>query len=263
LLCFNLRNLCNLWIMSLTTRLQRYESLLSTNSELARLALEGAAEGLCIIADEQTAGRGRLQRQWLSPRDSGLYFSILLKPEIELRVWPLITLMAAVAVHDALSEICRVDFDIKWPNDITIRDKKVCGILAETIETHDGRAVVLGIGINLAHTALPELSEIAISIEEATGMIVDREVMIQTLIEKLTEYYELLQTRRDAQILDEWCRRSTYAGGKLIRVSAGDEVIHGFTRGLEADGALRVETVEGQIKVVRAGDVTEVRQKSK
>jgi BirA family biotin operon repressor/biotin-[acetyl-CoA-carboxylase] ligase len=248
--------------MTLKPRVQRYESLPSTNSELARLALEGAAEGLCIIADEQTAGRGRLQRQWLSPRDSGLYFSILLKPEIELREWPLITLMAAVAVHDALREICRVDFDIKWPNDITIRDKKICGILAETIETHDGRAVVLGIGINLAHTALPaELSEIAISIEEATGMVVDREVVIQTLIEKLTEYYELLQTRHDSQILDEWCRRSTYAGGKLIRVSAGDEVIHGFTRGLEADGALRVETLEGQIKVVRAGDVTEVRQK--
>ena len=91
-------------------------------------------------------------------------------------------------------------------------------------------------------------------------MVLDREQILQTLIEKLTQYYELLQTSRgDSRILEEWCRRSTYAGGKLIRVSAGDEVIHGFTRGLEADGALRVETGEGQIKVVRAGDVTEVR----
>jgi BirA family biotin operon repressor/biotin-[acetyl-CoA-carboxylase] ligase len=247
--------------MTLEPRVQRYESLPSTNSELARLALEGAAEGLCIVADEQTAGRGRLQRQWLSPSGSGLYFSILLKPDIEQRVWPLITLMAAVAVHDALRKICEVEFDIKWPNDIIIRDKKVCGILAETIETDDGRAVVLGIGINLAPTALPvELRGTAISIEEATGIVVDRDVILPTLIEKLAQYYELLQTTHgDSQILNEWCSRSTYAGGKLVRVSASNEFIHGFTRGLEADGALRVETREGEIKVVRAGDVIQVR----
>ena len=119
--------------MTFVPEIQRFESLPSTNIEAARLAAEGAPEGLCIVAAEQTAGRGRLQRQWVSPKGAGLYFSVVLRPQFEQNAWPLLTLMAAVAVNDALRESCGLETDIKWPNDVLANDKKLCGILAENL----------------------------------------------------------------------------------------------------------------------------------
>src|SRR5918911_2070958 len=100
----------------LTPTILRFESLPSTNTEAARQAAIGAAEGLCVVAREQTAGRGRQRRAWVSPKDAGLYFSIVLRPRMEARAWPLITLAAALAVADALSEAFGLKADIKWPN---------------------------------------------------------------------------------------------------------------------------------------------------
>ncbi len=107
-----------------------------------------------MVAEEQTAGRGRLEREWSSPKSAGLYFSIILRPSFEQTQWPLITLMTAVAVNETLRDACAVETDIKWPNDVLAGDKKLCGILAETVETAAGRAVVVGIGINLMNHAL-------------------------------------------------------------------------------------------------------------
>src|SRR5919206_4669266 len=133
----------------------RFESLPSTNTEAARQASLGAAEGLCVVAREQTAGRGRRERAWVSPKDSGLYFSVVLRPRASAREWPLITLAAAVAVRDALEEACALRADIKWPNDLLASGRKLCGILAETVEGSAGSAVVLGVGINLTNRAFP------------------------------------------------------------------------------------------------------------
>ncbi len=116
----------------------RFDSLPSTNLEAARRAREGAAEGLCIVASEQTAGRGRLGRQWISPRNAGIYCSTLLRPQFDQSFWPVITLMSAVVVHEALLAACALQTDIKWPNDILHDEKKLCGILAEIVETPTG-----------------------------------------------------------------------------------------------------------------------------
>src|SRR5215211_6082785 len=160
----------------LKPKVLRFESLPSTNTEAARRASEGAAEGLSIVADEQTAGRGRLQRAWSSLKGAGLYFSILLRPAIPQIYWPLITFMAALAAGDALREASGVQTDIKWPNDLLSGERKICGILAEAIDTSPGRAVILGIGINLTQNAFPpELANVATSVAEATGRAPDRE----------------------------------------------------------------------------------------
>src|SRR6266700_6166504 len=106
----------------------RFDSLASTNTEAAQRALQGAPEGLCVVAEEQTAGRGRLQRDWVSRKGAGLYFSVVLRPRFAQSAWPLLTLMAAVAVHDALLDSCSLETDIKWPNDILVNEKKICGI---------------------------------------------------------------------------------------------------------------------------------------
>jgi BirA family biotin operon repressor/biotin-[acetyl-CoA-carboxylase] ligase len=244
------------------TTVLRFDSLPSTNTEAARQAVRGAAEGLCVIAREQTAGRGRQQRVWVSPMDAGLYFSIILRPRLEASAWPLITLMTALAVRDALFEACELEADIKWPNDIYAAERKLCGILAETVETERGRACIVGIGLNLNDRAFPgELQNIATSIESLTRAAPDTQELLGTLLRALKRRYEMLQADGgQAAILRDWSTFSSYAEGLRVRVSLCDEMIEGFTRGLEPDGALRVETDAGEIKTVRAGDVTAVRK---
>jgi len=237
----------------LKPKVLRYESLPSTNTELARMASEGAAEGVAVLADEQTAGRGRLQREWSSPRGAGLYFSILLRPRIPVDRWPLITFMAALAVGDALQEATELQTDIKWPNDLLSGERKICGILSEAIETPAGRAVIVGIGINLTPGAFPE----ATSVAEATGVQPDREAILAALLRALPRWYSLLDERE--KIVAAWSSRSSYATGKLVQVNNGDEVWRGTTCGVEPDGALRLRTISGEIKMVRAGDVRSLR----
>jgi BirA family transcriptional regulator, biotin operon repressor / biotin---[acetyl-CoA-carboxylase] ligase len=245
----------------LATQILRFDSLPSTNLEAAKLAVEGAPEGLCIVASEQTAGRGRLERRWISPKNAGLYFSIILRPRMDQNVWPLLTLMAGVAVHDALLDSCGLVTDIKWPNDILVNDRKVCGILAETVETPMGRAVVVGIGINLTSKAFPtELDRVATSIEAASGETPKLEVVLHALVRALAGQYQVLkQPTGPEEIVRRWTAHSSYGEGKLIQVTDSNETFAGTTRGLERDGALRIETDGGEIRIVRAGDVTSVR----
>ena len=241
---------------SLKPRILRFESLPSTNTELARRASEGAGEGLSIVAEEQTAGRGRLQRAWSSPKGAGLYFSVLLRPAIALEQWPLITFMAALAVGEALSEACDVNTDIKWPNDLLSGERKICGILAESVETPTGRAVIVGIGINLTADAYPpEIANVATSIAESSPRAPEREALLAALLRALSRWYSLLhEVDGGEKIVAAWTSRSSYASGKYVQVANGDEVWQGITRGVESDGALRLETTDG-IKLVRAGDV--------
>jgi BirA family transcriptional regulator, biotin operon repressor / biotin---[acetyl-CoA-carboxylase] ligase len=245
----------------LKPKILRYESLPSTNNEAARLAALGAEEGLTVVAEEQTAGRGRLQRIWVSPKGAGLYVSILLLPKIPQDRWPLITFMASLSVSDALLQSCDLKTDIKWPNDLLAGERKICGILAEVIETERGRGIVLGIGINLTSEAFPVgLASAAISVAEATGRRPEREKVLAALIAALSNWYALLnENGGDEKIVAAWKTQSSYAEGKLVRVVNGDEMITGVTRGLETDGALRLETDRGELVTVRAGDVVSVR----
>ena len=239
----------------------RLEKIDSTNLEAIRQAKAGAKEGLCIVAREQTAGRGRLDRTWLSSKDAGLYLSIVLRPAIEMNKWPLLSLVSALAVSDALVRACSLKPDIKWPNDVCMNDRKLCGILAETIETSAGPAAIVGIGINLKRTALPDdLRQTATSIEEVTGSEPDTERVLSELLKAFAERYDVLQSSDGFEhTIREWCASSSYAYERRVRVSLQNEMFTGITRGLDHDGALRVESDGGQIRIVRAEDVTALR----
>ncbi|MDT5157720.1 MAG: BirA family transcriptional regulator [Acidobacteriota bacterium] len=250
----------------LTPFILRFDSLPSTNTEAARQAALGAPEGLCVVAREQTAGRGRQQRRWVSPKDAGLYFSVVLRPTFEAHDWPLNTLAAALAAHDALLKACALETDIKWPNDLLAHDgRKLCGILAEAVEGARGRAVVLGVGVNLTRRSFPEeFLDAATSVEEQTGRVPDLEQLLSALTPALALRYEMLHTPGGASaILREWESRSSFARERRVRIALARETFEGTTRGLEPDGALRVETDAGQLRIVRAGDVTGVRQVAK
>jgi BirA family biotin operon repressor/biotin-[acetyl-CoA-carboxylase] ligase len=243
----------------------RLETIDSTNLEAIRQAKGGAKQGLCILTREQTAGRGRLDRTWQSPKDAGLYLSLVLRPAIEMNSWPLLSLVSALAVSDALVRACSLKPDIKWPNDVCVNDRKLCGILAETIETPSGPAAIIGIGINLKRAVLPDdLRQTATSIEEVTRAEPDTERVLSELLKAFGERYDVLQSRDGFEhTIREWCASSSYAYERRVRVSLENETFTGTTRGLDSDGALRVETYDGQIRIVRAGDVTALRAQSK
>lgn len=239
----------------------RFDSIDSTNLEAMRQARAGAQEGLCIVAREQTAGRGRLDRSWRSPPDAGLYFSIVLRPTLEMTAWPLITLMAALAVSDALLRACSLRADIKWPNDLCVNERKLCGILAEAVETETGSAAIVGIGINLkADSLLATVSDLVTSVESATAAKPDSTRVLEELLKAIGERYDLLQSPQGREhTIREWCANSSYAIGRQVRVTLENDTFEGTTRGLENDGALRVETASGKMRLVRAGDVTALR----
>jgi BirA family biotin operon repressor/biotin-[acetyl-CoA-carboxylase] ligase len=239
----------------------RFDSVDSTNLEAMRQAKSGAPEGLCIVAREQTRGRGRLDRSWQSPKDAGLYFSMILRPQLEMSSWPLITLTAALAVCDALLKACELRADIKWPNDICHNERKLCGILVETIDAESSAAAIVGVGINLTADSLPrELLASATSVDEVVGCAPDRELVLQELVRAITERYDFLCSPQGAEhTIREWCANSSYAFDRRVGVTLLHDRFEGTTRGLERDGALRVETNDGKMRIVRAGDVTALR----
>jgi BirA family biotin operon repressor/biotin-[acetyl-CoA-carboxylase] ligase len=169
--------------------------------------------------------------------------------------------MAALAVGDALQKALDLQTEIKWPNDLLAGERKICGILSETTDTPTGRAVIVGIGINLTRQAYPsDLQNWATSVEEETGRVPVKEAVIKSLQDAVARWYGVLQEDGgDKTVLQTWTGRSPYAEGKLIDVVNGEETFRGVTRGLEADGALRVETESGGMRIVRAGDVVSVR----
>lgn len=240
----------------------RFDTIESTNTEAVNQARRGADEGLCVTARQQTAGRGRHGRTWISEKDAGLYFSVLLRPTIENRFLPLITLMTAVVVADTLKNTYDLKPDIKWANDVHVGGKKICGILAEMTETAKGVAVVVGIGINLKSSNFPaEIAELATSVEAETNFSTDPEKLLNTLTRFFAYFYDILQGSSGAEmIIKEWIKRSSYAFGKSVRVKLENETLLGTTDGLEENGALRLKTENGQIRIIQAGEVENLRK---
>ncbi|HUR99545.1 MAG TPA: biotin--[acetyl-CoA-carboxylase] ligase [Pyrinomonadaceae bacterium] len=237
-----------------------FDILDSTNTEALKQARLGAEEGVCVIARQQTAGRGRYGRTWVSERDAGLYFSIILRPKMETHCLPLITLMAGIAVHDTLKELGARP-DIKWVNDILVNEKKIAGILAEATETEEGLAVIVGIGINLTPANFPpDLVAAATCLEDILPTPPRPNEVVDVLNQNLASFYETLQSDGGpSKIIENWKNRSSYTIGKVVRVVLENEIMTGVTDGLESNGGLRIKRGDGSVSIIQAGDVEQVR----
>jgi BirA family biotin operon repressor/biotin-[acetyl-CoA-carboxylase] ligase len=241
----------------LGSSVMRFESLASTNDTARELAAAGEPEGVAVVAREQTAGRGTQGRSWSSPGGAGLYLSVILRPEIDPARAPLITLAAAVAVAETL----RLDFgaraDIKWPNDVLVSGRKICGILAEAA-TEDGRLqhVILGVGVNLAQREFPAaIRDAATSLLLETGSAASVDDFLPPLLDRLEQWYRAA-LYRPGEVLDRWQELSSFARGCAVRVTSQAGMVEGITRGLTPGGALRVELDGGEVKEMVSGEVT-------
>ena len=242
-------------------RIVHYFRIESTNTTALELAAKGAAHGTVVVAEEQTAGRGRFGRTWYSERSSGIYTSIILRPSLAPAVAPVLTLMAAVAAHQAISSTTGLPVDIRWPNDVLVDGKKVCGILTEmSAEVDRLHAVVLGIGINVNHREMPsELKITATSLCIEAGKSISRAQILVALLKEVERKYHLLLDEGSAAIARRWAAASTFAQGKRIRVLAGAGEFLATTVGLEPSGALRVRREDGREELLVSGEVVEVK----
>jgi BirA family biotin operon repressor/biotin-[acetyl-CoA-carboxylase] ligase len=239
----------------------------STNDEAPRWAADGAPDGAWILAGAQTAGRGRRGRAWASPPGAGLYVSVVCRPRLgagrgDDPAMALLTVMAGVAVVEALADAAGVRATLKWPNDVVVETpggpaRKLAGILAEGAVA-GGRlaAVVLGIGVNLRQSAYPpEIAARAVSLEALAGRALDADAILVALLGALQRRRRALAAAEGAAaLLDDWRRWSPSAVGARIRWEQQGAICEGVTAGVDDTGALRVQTRAGETRLV-AGEV--------
>jgi BirA family biotin operon repressor/biotin-[acetyl-CoA-carboxylase] ligase len=242
-------------------RIHHFFQVDSTNNVAMRLGQEGEAHGAVVVAEEQTAGRGRVGNTWHSEKTTGIYLSVLLRPAIPPQQAPLLTLLAGLAVRDAVGEQTGLAADIRWPNDLLLGGKKFCGILTEMhAEPHLVRFVVIGIGINVNNAKLPDaLAATATSLRIESGRQISRlELTVKLLRALERDYNQFLAPGGPAALLARFTRASMWASGKRVRVAAPAGAFTGVTAGLEPSGLLRVTRDDtGDTEVVIAGEVRE------
>jgi len=227
----------------------------STMDTARDLAKKGAAEGTIVIAEAQTRGRGRLNREWLSPV-GGIYFTIILRPRISPAYAPRINLMAAIAVAGTIRKLFGLKAELKWPNDVLIAGKKVCGILAEMDAEMDVvNFVNVGIGIN-ANSSIPHFEKTATSLKDALGREVSRKELLSALLVEMERQQPLLMT---ANLLKQWKKLSVTLDKEVRVISLGEEVM-GQAVDIDATGALILKGKDGSLRTVLVGDCIHLRE---
>ena len=218
---------------------------------------EGIEEGVLVITERQSAGKGRLGRKWFSPT-GGIWLSIILYPQLPPSYIPRITLMTAVAAVKAIKIYTQIKPQIKWPNDILINEKKVCGILTEmSAELDIINWVVVGIGINanIDHQKFPEnIQANAISLKEVLGKEVLRVKLAQVFLQEFEKYYEILKRREFSSILKEW-KLYSHTLGRKITVDIGERIITGEAVDINEEGALILKKEDGELIKIISGTI--------
>ncbi len=251
---------------ALTARLQTrllghpliYLDSVASTQEVARTAArEGAAEGLAVVAGQQTAGKGRAGRSWWSPPSGGLYLSLLLRPTLsgDLVAWTVMALSLGAA--EAIEQVCGLHVDIKWPNDLQWQGRKLAGVLAEGAFTGQRLDyVIAGIGLNVAvdFTDQPELAKSAISLHQAAGRPLDTAELLAALLERTEAHYLPMQAGRSP--LAAWQARLHTLGRPVVAHLAGGRTLTGVASAVLPDGGLRIDLEGGGSEVVWASDVT-------
>ncbi len=237
----------------------------STNNEALQIARQGAPAGTLVYAEEQTAGKGRFDRNWFSPPKSGLYCSLILRPEQPQMYWPLLTHVASIALVEALKSLLDqsliphpLDIDLKWPNDVLLSGKKLAGILLETAgEEPENQALVLGVGINVHKGSYPEsLVSEAICLDEAAGTTVPRRHILVQFLYYFQLIYQLFEKGEYPKLLERWKGLSSMWNEVPVWINEAGSRRAAVTCGLNELGALLVRTEQGTMETLLAGDIS-------
>lgn len=243
-------------------QLYYYQEIGSTNDEAFRLALSGAPEGTLLIAESQSAGRGRMQRTWHSPTAKNIYTSVILRPTVQPFQAPQFSILAGVAVAEALDIYCKGRIKLKWPNDVLINEKKVCGILAQaktSASMVDFLILGIGINVNIRNEQLPkDLRNTATSLMDNAGREISRLEIIISLYENLTKWYKQFLNDGFGQIREKWLSLSSMLN-QTVQVRFQEEVVSGKAIDLDEDGSLILLTENNEQIHVSAGDATVLR----
>ncbi|HLH52252.1 MAG TPA: biotin--[acetyl-CoA-carboxylase] ligase [Verrucomicrobiae bacterium] len=235
-----------------------FEQTTSTNDVIEKLAQDGVPEGIVVFAESQTAGRGRLGRRWVSPARKGLWFSVLLRPNIRPSAATQMTVAAATALRHAIESETQLKSEIKWPNDILISGKKVAGILTElSAELDRVKYLIVGIGVdvNLGPDDLPnELKSQATSLQIESGKPVARVELAAAILRELEKVYQQVLDGDFATVADEWEHHCSTLGRRLV-IQLGDRRVSGRAEALGEDGALLLRTEHGHLERIVGGDV--------
>ena len=241
-------------------KLYYFEKTGSTNTDAKRLAEEGAPHGTLVVTDFQESGRGRRGRQWQAPAGCNVFFTIVLRPELSADKASMLTLVMALSVAKAITAQSGLAAGIKWPNDIVVNGKKVCGILTEmTVEMEEKsiQYVVIGVGININQTEFPdEIKETAGSLLLAGGKAVPRTGIVQKVMEFFEKDYETFLQKGDMSgIMDEY-NRLLVNRDRQVKVLDPKDTFEGTARGIDKKGDLLVERENGSVEAVYAGEVS-------
>lgn len=235
-----------------------YDETDSTNTRAKHLAEEGAGEGTLVVAERQNAGKGRRGRSWVSPSGTGIWMSLVLRPDIPPSKASMLTLVAALGVCEGIYRAIQVKTDIKWPNDIVLNKKKICGILTEmSTELDSIQYVVVGVGINVNIEAFPEeLSQTATSLYLETKEKYKRAPIIGAVAAAFWHYYKAFLETGDLSGLKEDYESRLANMGRQVTVMASPEAYGGICRGIDKEGELLVERENGEICHVLSGEVS-------
>lgn len=239
--------------------IQVFHETTSTSDVVEKLARDGVREGVVVFAESQTKGRGRLGRKWISPSKKGLWFSVLLRPDMPPQKATQITIAGATALARAIREQTRLTAQIKWPNDILISGKKVAGSLTElSAELDHVKYVTLGIGLNVNLTLSdfpPDLRKVATSLRIETGRATHRAELATSILRELDRDYARVCSGKFEAVADEWEQLCSTLGHN-IGIRVGDRLLQGRAEALDSDGALLLRTEHGLLERIIGGDVT-------
>ncbi len=236
-----------------------FEETTSTNDVVEKLARDGVKEGAVVFAEAQTKGRGRLGRKWVSAAGKGLWFSVLLRPDLRPQEATQLTVAGATALARAVEAQTGLKTEIKWPNDLLVGGRKAAGILTElSAELDRIKHVVLGIGVDVNLTAAEfpaELRKIATSLRIEAGRAIPRPELAVAILRELDHDYARIGAGKFAEVADEWESRCTTIG-RQVAIQVGDREIRGRAESLGEDGALLLRTDHGHLERIIGGDVT-------
>ena len=246
-----------------TRLMKRVAQTESTNLLALEMGKQGAAAGTVVVAETQTRGRGRLQREWFSPPGTGLYFSMLLRPQLDPIDLPKITLVAGVAICQALEQVCQLSPGIKWPNDLLVEGKKIGGILCETgpvTGTNDSRGilVILGVGLNITtpESVFPEqVRGKATSLLAATGREFDKDTILNAVLDRIDAAMARLEAGGFSTVLEQWRTRDVLLGKTLSWLNPAGLVVTGRALGIDGSGQYHVRDTRGRVHRVISGDI--------